>query len=1655
MAYNPFDDVIDQDPAYMAEGGLTYNPEDVRRATSYLIKTYGENTPTMSVPELSALGARLREQPVQEPPTTVPVPDFISQGQQIREKQQKLQELQDQVPGAFYQSMQPKVQERRETDFSDVQQTIGAGLAPIYETVSMKETSDRTKQKKEKNEQIKEQLGFGNQLSKSQLEQAKQYGYEPLTVAETFSQPLDFLYGDQAEAFRKLADGEQLEAEDKYNLIGSPLDAIDFVGAGVATGAIFKLLKRVRDKYKVPNLKEILDNPAFAGEPDVEEVRALTVGAMPPPGLPIEQGGRQQIMFDKPDVPDRPGGSSFSLNADDLKLPESKHFRAKDTDEKFKKLILENPEGTSLKSKEWFRENYGMEVGTFNQALKRFEEANPDIDFSMFKRDSKESQKANIKIANEKAKQEFVKKIEGLKTIEDVMKETGLTYTGAYDRIKNTLGNEGLRKYGVSPGVKTGETAAKVDEFLSANKNRNFTLPELAEEMGINYNTLSDQYRYGRIADTSNIVSKEFRRGEMFDSLITEMNRLLKDINTGKIPANKGPKYYQEAGYNIQMVSDEDIVVRPYTQFPQKGNEQSLSMQNRDLKKRLGKKSGSVDEDVESILNYIDFGTDPTATKRNALKIKLRDLYRSLIPKNQEILFDNVTDPEAFGFVPKKIINEYGVVVDNLEWSKGVNKKAYDNLYAVVESLTSPEDIKKLQELQKMKKSLNQYTDKKFYNALRDNDAFRQQFIDQVNRVDPNNKYNNDWEAIYRSYKNMFNGHLSHVAPTRKLGTDAKPFAKAPGLEGKFGESGLINLNFDNHNISLQPRIENATEAAVKDLTKARTVGDQTEAIQRIIKNNRELKKRHMMAYMRFTDDEMSDAVFDYLKKQFPNQVFKTTEKYGKTPAGIKTFILGDPKPPKVNDLKKYFDSRLDVWLKDPKTFKLSAAVPDGKKVVPDQMMIEGDAPYIFMKKLLPSSFKKGGPVKMAMGGDPLANMNQQQFMPDPAFEGEDYFNQAVESGNLYAFNPMKIFKLFNKTDAVYTPKKLPDPVGQQQAAPPGTTLPTTQVVQPEDFAFESFTLNKINDPQAPKAGTPEAWKQFLYGGGQGGKVPEAEMFDTGLEQYLDDYARYYPDKKITKQELNDYYEMSPIGNIEIKVKADLTNEEITNPGYRNYVGRPRHQNSGSQPLDRIGTNYREIVVNSGPLPGDKKPFVESGHFNENNVLGFTRVANYNQPDGTRVAVIQEMQTDMLTKVRKEQERLNALLKRIENIKATAAREIQSGDPYRETSANRALEALNAKFPPAVEEALRQHSDLIKPFPNQAARSSIPDYQKQLMDLQKNIDEVLASDLQQSKPETPFRIQDISQQQQKILDSLLDLNRSNELEDMLKNVQVPGTTETEQLLQYGNDSAVLNLETGARSMSLKNLELFPPIPFNKQADYVDLLLKSTIKDAQARGINKVAIYPPDLINQRWGKNPDSDAGKKFRDLYGKVAIQQMKNIAKKYGGDAKVETVLNPDASNRGLTYYKTNVDGEYELMKQDQLAQGLEPEEAQLFIDEQLKRNANSLGANQVIYSREIAPGQTMDYYVQPKTITETTDTGGTIDFEDFELVPLGPGDDRNAAQVLIEEYNPQEVQMFTITLDSDKAKGPMFMFKKKSGGSIDKDSLVSITDIFGEYGR
>ena len=48
-------------------------------------------------------------------------------------------------------------------------------------------------------------------------------------------------------------------------------------------------------------------------------------------------------------------------------------------------------------------------------------------------------------------------------------------------------------------------------------------------------------------------------------------------------------------------------------------------------------------------------------------------------------------------------------------------------------------------------------------------------------------------------------------------------------------------------------------------------------------------------------------------------------------------------------------------------------------------------------------------------------------------------------------------------------------------------------------------------------------------------------MLDTGILQYLEDTEKFYPNKKITKQELEDLYDTSPLGNLEVRVKETLT----------------------------------------------------------------------------------------------------------------------------------------------------------------------------------------------------------------------------------------------------------------------------------------------------------------------------------------------------------------------------------------------------------------------------------------------------------------------------------------------------------------------------------
>ena len=1597
MAYNPFDDVILDDPAYMANGGDTqpyragqaYKDRITKPAVQEDIARQSELMKSITLEPVNLVGdifantlGVIAENLVNQ--------EEADRGREKFETRKEAAKMFNVVP----QQLTPdQIRFYEQRTGKDVQrQTFKEGFNQTFDTL-LRDAIDGSKA-------IREGANF------TELPGAQQFGVGIL--------PLEFYFGGlggkQAikgiNEFRKQHGGKQIA-----EVLNDSKIAADFPEVIADMKAKFPMLDIGRDVTGARTTERFTDQDLVQSQMRAAEER----------GMRFKTGMPEEIR--KPTYEILPGaGKGKGL----VKKQEA-------IDDKVINIIKENPEGIAQKGSKAAQKEFKFDIKSYKKSLDRIEAANPDVDLTNFKfAEDKGRQITKAKLAEQDAAN--LEKIKNATSLKEAAELTGTSVKamrGLVDRTDGTMqGGRLAEQLGIGRVEKESARRKDVlDNFLEQNKNQEFTRPELARRTGVPLEFVKDKRAFQ--TTKPNLVEYQNIKNKEFDERISEMNRLLDDISTGKIQGRRGPKYYKEQGYDAFTAGQ--INSHPsYLAYPTQGEKLKLKVKPENLSNIIGQKNRPPGEIIDHITNFVNLDIGPSSTLKNRAKIALREYFRSLSDVNRKELTKIISDPELFGFIPKSTLDESGKVIPNENWDELTQKRNLDNLYNTILSLTDPADIMKLGQAQDLKRAINTYADKKFFDALDGSPALQKQFIDEVNRVLPKNKYGNDWKKAYKQFKNRFHGQISHEFSQKTLGTLKNRFSLAPGMEGKFGDPASFRINFDNHNVGLQPIIENGTKLTVAKMNKAKNVGDQTVELAKIIDNDVELKKRGMLAYIRFSDRQMSDASFNFLKRNLaPNQVFMTSKGFGKTPKGIKTLILGDPKKPDFDGLKSYLDEKIDKMVADPKSFKLDKRKPTGANQ--DDMIESGDNKSIRLGFINKETFKDGGPVRMAIGGDPLENINQQQFAPDPAFEGKDFFQEAVDSGNLTAFNPLKLFKVFGKVDAVETPKKKIQTDTQQ--APPGTTLPAKQDMQPSDFALKSFTLETIMDPNAPKAARPQDWQNFF----KGKAAPEAELRDSGILQYLGDFSKYFPDQKITQQQLVDFYETSPMGNISIKVKEAPTGKDA---GYENFVGRPRHQEAGQQPLDEVGTDYREVVVQAGPLPSQEKAFVASGHFSEENVIGFTRVANYNNTSGQQVAVIQELQTDMLTQVRKEQERLNALLKRIENVKAKAQERIGGTDEYYRAMGQRQLDAINQQFPPATLQKLQENLSAIKPFPNTAGAELIPTYSKELSDLQKEINKLAEIDITSPNPQTIFGIDAIETQQQKVLDNLLDLTRDSELERDLKGIQVPSTRESDDLVAFGQSADDMNLQYGG----FKDLELFPPIPFNKQPDYVDLLIKATIKDAQTKGINKVAIMPAEKVNRRWGKDPNEPEGKKFKNLYDQVAVQQLKNIAKKYKGNVAIEQIVDNTKPSKALRFFNRDVDGGLKLNKEDVARRTTSESEEGLdeFYTEQIRRFVSGGGYRDkdVVLTREVAPGQFQDFFVR-------------ADDDSVNLVPLGEGDIINDALIVIEEFNPQLVDMVTLTLDSPQSKGPLFMFKKKDGGTIAKDSLVSLTDIFGQYGR
>jgi hypothetical protein len=783
---------------------------------------------------------------------------------------------------------------------------------------------------------------------------------------------------------------------------------------------------------------------------------------------------------------------------------------------------------------------------------------------------------------------------------------------------------------------------------------------------------------------------------------------------------------------------------------------------------------------------------------------------------------------------------------------------------------------------------------------------------------------------------------------------------------------------------------------------------------------NEELQKRGMVSVQSFNPKQKE--IFQGLRFLDPNLVGP--------PGGLdfkeagEVLIVGDPnvftKKGKTKDYSPefYMTVAKEILNRNPDKLPLTAPIP--KKGA------KKDAKNFVLFNKGGISMVKGG---MAIGGQNFTeNMNKQDFTPDPGIEGMSAFDQAVQSGNLQALNIPKIFKGLGEAFGVFSPRKVVD----TPAAP--------RVIDKSDFPLQSFTFEKITNSKT-QAARPQDWINELQGGAA---APKAELLDSGLFQYLADFEKFFPNQKISKQKLVDFLEDNPISNLKIRIKGSETGD----PAYDSYMGKPRHKNVGSARMDKAGEDYREVVIEAGRLPGQKEgeEFVNSSHFAEKNVLAFGRVGTYKNSAGDNVAVIQEMQTDYLTQVRKEQELLDAEIERLTADKTKNEQRLaQATNEYDRQTATERLNEIDSKLPKLLK---LQESKLIKPYPNIAAADLIPVYNKQLQDIQKNINDLSMQGVRRENPEFLMQINKLEQDQKQVLDALLDLNRTSDYEKLSEGVQIPDISDRDNLLRYvaGEDTYV----------SMKNIKTFPPTPLNSQADYVDAILKAVIKDAENRGINKIAIMPADVgANTRWSKEGD-EAKRKFRNLYDKVGVQQLKNIAKKYGGTVKEEFILDTTKGELGLRFLNKGVDGEFQLLKEtdidpsvtirrEDLGPSKPPEGLNAFLNEEILRVAKDYGPNEVVFRKEVAPGQTMEYFVNVKQ-------GDVVD-QKFDLVPLGDADRAENATIIIEEYNPQRVKMNVLVLPESNKDKPMYLFKKKKGGIMPDDRLVSITDIYGDY--
>lgn len=208
--------------------------------------------------------------------------------------------------GKYRQNLEDKRTPRAEGELAPVEKLnkatsefLGKGLSKVYSAVTPEED---TLNEIEKNKQIRE-LQIAQALKGTQFEdyigqgdlpsavmqnpvvaqRLKDLGFKRQDFKEGMSRTGQFMYGEQRQAFEKLAAGEELTSQDKLAITLAPLDLFDVIAPGI----IAKVSKF--GFTKASKIEDVLKDPRLADDLEIQRIGGLLLERPTAPGMPSGQ----------------------------------------------------------------------------------------------------------------------------------------------------------------------------------------------------------------------------------------------------------------------------------------------------------------------------------------------------------------------------------------------------------------------------------------------------------------------------------------------------------------------------------------------------------------------------------------------------------------------------------------------------------------------------------------------------------------------------------------------------------------------------------------------------------------------------------------------------------------------------------------------------------------------------------------------------------------------------------------------------------------------------------------------------------------------------------------------------------------------------------------------------------------------------------------------------------------------------------------------------------------------------------------------------------------------------------------------------------------------------------------------------------------------